>query len=164
MPADVRTDVVGRATAGVPTDHAPDGSHLIEPYAVVNRVDGLERGAYVWRGGELRLLREGDFRVDAAFLCLDQRLGLAATVSLMSDVRATLKRIGARGYRAAQLEAGIVEGEDVPGSVGAPLRRHGARVVRRRGGAVPRAGRPRARAACWSSRWATARACFRAER
>ena len=55
MPTDVLTDVLRRATAGVPTDHAPDGSHLIEPYAVVNRVDGLERGTYVWRDGELRL-------------------------------------------------------------------------------------------------------------
>lgn len=113
MPADVLTDVLGRATAGVPFDHAPDGSHLIEPYAIVNRVDGLERGAYGWRDGELRLLREGDFRVDAAFLSLDQRLGgvSAATVFLMSDLRATLERMGARGYRAAQLEAGIVAGK-----------------------------------------------------
>ena len=113
MPADVLTDVLGRATAGVPTDHAPGGSHLIEPYAVVNRVDGLERGTHVWRGGVLRLLREGDFRVDAAFLCMGQRLGRmsAATVFLMSDIRATLKRMGARGYRAAQLEAGIVAGK-----------------------------------------------------
>jgi hypothetical protein len=35
----------------------------------------------------------------------------AATVFLMSDVRATLERMGARGYRAAQLEAGIVAGK-----------------------------------------------------
>jgi SagB-type dehydrogenase family enzyme len=113
MPVDVLMDVVARATAGVPADYTPGGSHLIEPYAVVNRVDGLERGAYVWREGELRLLREGDFRVDAAFLCLDQRLGgtSAATVFLMADLRATFARMGARGYRAAQLEAGIVAGK-----------------------------------------------------
>jgi SagB-type dehydrogenase family enzyme len=113
MPADVLVDVLERATVGVPTDYAPDGSHLIEPHLIVNRVEGLDRGAYVWRGGELHLLREGDFRVDAAFLCLDQRLGgtSAATMFLMTDLRTTLDRLGARGYRAAQLEAGIVGGK-----------------------------------------------------
>jgi SagB-type dehydrogenase family enzyme len=118
MPAEVFVDVLDRATGGVPTDYAPDGSHLIEPYLVVNRVEGLERGAYVWRGGELHLLREGDFRADAAFLCLDQRLGgtSAATMFLMTDLRATLDRLGARGYRAAQLEAGIVGGKTYLGT------------------------------------------------
>lgn len=113
MPRQVLVDVLGRATRGVPTDHAPEGSHLIEPYLVINRVDGLERGAYVWRDGEPRLLREGDFRIEAAFLCLDQRLGgtSSATVFLMADLRATLERLGARGYRAAQLEAGTVAGK-----------------------------------------------------
>jgi hypothetical protein len=79
----------------------------------VNRVEGLERGAYVWGNGELRLLREGDNRVDASFLCLDQRIGgtSAATMFLMTDVAATLERLGARGYRSAQLEAGIVAGK-----------------------------------------------------
>src|SRR5919106_390164 len=113
MPAEILVDVLERATGGVPTDHAPDGSHRIEPYLVVNRVEGLERGAYVWGNGELRLLREGDYRVDASFLCLDQRLGgtSAATMFLMTDLAATLERLGARGYRSAQLEAGIVAGK-----------------------------------------------------
>ena len=113
MPAEILVDVLERATGGVPTDLAPDGSHLIEPYLVVNRVEGLERGAYVWGNGELRLLREGDNRVDASFLCLDQRIGgtSAATMFLMTDVAATLERLGARGYRSAQLEAGIVAGK-----------------------------------------------------
>ena len=125
MPAEVLLDVLARATGGVPTDYAPDGSHLNEPYLVVNRVEGLERGAYVWRDGELRLLREGDFRPDAAFLCLDQRLGgtSAATVFLMADLGATLERLGARGYRAAQLEAGIVAGKVY---LGAYAHRYGA--------------------------------------
>jgi SagB-type dehydrogenase family enzyme len=118
MPAEALVDVLARATSGVPTDFAPGGSHLIEPYLVVNRVEALERGAYVWRGGELQLLREGDFTVDAAFLCLDQRLGgtSAATMFLMTDLRATLDRLGARGYRAAQLEAGIVGGKTYLGT------------------------------------------------
>jgi SagB-type dehydrogenase family enzyme len=113
MPAEVLIDVLERATVGIPTDHAPDGSQIIEPYVVVNGIEGLERGAYSWRDGKLRLLREGDFRVDAAFLCLDQRIGgtSSATVFLMADLHATLEGMAARGYRAAQLEAGIVAGK-----------------------------------------------------
>jgi nitroreductase len=112
MPPEVLVDVLRRAR-DVPTDYAPDGSHLIEPYLIVNRVEGLQRGAYVWRTGELRPLREGDDRAEAGFLCLDQRLGGASSVTmfLMADLPATLERFGARGYRAAQLEAGILAGK-----------------------------------------------------
>lgn len=113
MPRETLVDVLRRATRGIPTDDAPDGSRLIEAYLVVNRVEELERGAHVWRNGELRLLREGDFRAEAGFLCLDQPLAGAssATVFLMADLPATLERLGARGYRSAQLEAGIVGGK-----------------------------------------------------
>jgi hypothetical protein len=113
MPREVLLDVLGRATRGVRSDHAPDGSRLIEPYLVVNRVDGLKPGAYVWRDGEPRLLLDGDFQNQAAFLCLDQRLGgdSSATVFLMADLLATFEGLGARGYRAAQLEAGTVAGK-----------------------------------------------------
>lgn len=118
MPRELLVDVLGGATRGVPSDHAPDGSRLIEPFLVVNRVEGLEPGAYVWRGGEPLLLRVGDFRNQAAFLCLDQRLGRdsSATVFLMADLPATLEELGARGYRAAQLEAGTVAGKVYLGS------------------------------------------------
>jgi SagB-type dehydrogenase family enzyme len=113
MPREILLDVLGRATCGVRSDHAPDGSRLIEPYLVVNRVDGLKPGAYVWRDGEPRLLREGDFRNQAAFLCLEQRLGgdASVTVFLMADLPATFEKLGARGYRTAQLEAGTVAGK-----------------------------------------------------
>ena len=113
MPREILGDVLRRAASGVPTDYAPDGSRLIEPYLIVNRVEGLERGAYVWRDGALRPLREGDFRAEAGFLCLDQPLASAssATVFLMADLKAIFERFGARGYRGAQLEAGIVAGK-----------------------------------------------------
>ena len=113
MPREVLVDVLRRVVRGVSTDYAPDGSHLIEPYVIVNSVEGLDRGAYVWRTGELRPLREGDVRAEAGFLCLDQPLGGASstTVFLMADLPATLERLGARGYRAAQLGAGILAGK-----------------------------------------------------
>jgi SagB-type dehydrogenase family enzyme len=112
MPREVLIDVLRRATGGISTDYAPEGSRLIEPYLMVNRVEGIERGAYVWRDGEPRPLREGDFRREAALLCLDQPLAgeSSATVFLMADLAGTLQRLGPRGYRAAQLEAGIVGG------------------------------------------------------
>jgi SagB-type dehydrogenase family enzyme len=50
MPREVLLDVLGRATGRVRSDHAPDGSRLIEPYLIINRVDGLKPGAYVWPG------------------------------------------------------------------------------------------------------------------
>jgi SagB-type dehydrogenase family enzyme len=113
MPRELLVDVLRRAARGVSTDYAADGSHLIEPYLIVNRVEGLDPGAYVWRTGELRPLREGDVRAEAGFLCLDQPLGGAssASVFLMADLPAALERFGARGYRAAQLEAGILAGK-----------------------------------------------------
>ncbi|MGH2651635.1 MAG: SagB family peptide dehydrogenase, partial [Actinomycetota bacterium] len=84
----------------------------VEPYLIANVVEGLEPGAYVFRDGELRLLRPGNFRRDAGFLCIEQELGAyaAATHFLMANLPRTLGALGARGYRAAQLEAGMVAG------------------------------------------------------
>jgi len=112
LPAETLADVLARATTPIPTDYAVNGGHLIEPYLVANDVQGLEPGAYVFRGGELRLLRAGGFRREAGFLCLEQRLGATAVAThfLMADLGHVLGALGARGYRAAQLEAGIVAG------------------------------------------------------
>jgi len=112
LPAATLADVLARAATPIPTDYAVNGGHLIEPYLVANDVQGLEPGAYVFRGGELRLLRAGGFRREAGFLCLEQRLGAmaAATHFLMADLGHVLGALGARGYRATQLEAGIVAG------------------------------------------------------
>ena len=112
IPAAVLGTILERATVGIPTDHAPGGAHLVEPYLIANEVQGLDPGAYVFRDGELRLLERGDFRREAGFLCLEQELcaTAAATHFLMADLPRILDALGARGYRAAQLEAGIVAG------------------------------------------------------
>jgi hypothetical protein len=103
--------ILDRATRGVPSDYAPAGSRLAEPYLIANRVDGLGAGAYRF-DGVLRLLRAGDFADQAAYLCLEQALGgdAAATHFLMVDLEKVLGRFGDRGYRLAQLEAGVVAG------------------------------------------------------
>ncbi len=110
--AEVLAAILARCTVGVPTDYAPDGAFLAEPYLIANAVEGIGPGAYVFRGGELSMLRAGEFRREAGFLCLEQRLAVdaAATHFLMADLPRTLDALGARGYRAAQLEAGIVAG------------------------------------------------------
>jgi nitroreductase len=112
IPAKVLRTILERATVDIPTDYAPGGAHLVEPYLIANAVQGLDPGACVFRDGELRLLERGDFRREAGFLCLEQELGAtaAATHFLMADLPRTLDALGVRGYRAAQLEAGIVAG------------------------------------------------------
>ncbi|MEA2565352.1 MAG: hypothetical protein QOD49_529 [Actinomycetota bacterium] len=111
MPVDALTSMLAPATRGVPADYAPAGSRLVEPYLIANRVDGLGAGAYRF-DGVLRLLRAGDFAEQAAYLCLEQALGgdAAATHFLMVNLATVLDRFGDRGYRAAELEAGIVAG------------------------------------------------------
>jgi SagB-type dehydrogenase family enzyme len=112
IPATVLRTILERATVGIPTDYGPGCAQLVEPYLIANAVQGLDPGAYVFRDGELRLLERGDFRREAGFLCLEQELGAtaAATHFLMADLSGILDALGARGYRAAQLEAGIVAG------------------------------------------------------
>jgi hypothetical protein len=105
-------DILARATVGVATDIASNGSRLVRPFLVAHDLQGLEAGTYVFERGALRLLREGGFRQETAFLCLDQQLGgaAAATHFLMADLGAVLGAHGDRGYRVAQLEGGIIAG------------------------------------------------------
>ena len=96
------------------TMFADFGSGLTEPYLIVNAVEGLTPGAYHFsrETGELELLKEGEFRNEAGHLCFEQALGAdaSAVVYFMADVDAALNRYGNRGYRAAQLEAGVMGG------------------------------------------------------
>jgi hypothetical protein len=91
-------------------------------YLVVNAVDGLEPGSYFFdRAGSCveRLEIEGrvaegtSSRDISSYLCLGQSLFSDASVVffLMSDLRYVLKALGNRGYRAAQLEAGVTAGK-----------------------------------------------------
>jgi SagB-type dehydrogenase family enzyme len=87
---------------------------LVDLYLTVHAVDGLEPGAYHYRRGEhaLERLRAGDFRNESAFLCLGQALGgtSSATVFFLADLGRVLDRFGNRGYRLANLEAGLIGG------------------------------------------------------
>ena len=104
-----------RATRGVPADFlAPAGSALNDIYLLVNAVDGLAPGSYVYHRDRLalELLGEGEFRGEAGLLGLGQALAADASVNLffMCDLGPVLERFGNRGYRAAQLDASITAG------------------------------------------------------
>jgi len=103
------------ATRGVPADFLdPPGATLLDLYLIVHAVEGLAPGSYYYRRSErsLERLREGDFRKPAGRLGLGQELPADAAVNVYSLARlpALLARFGNRGYRAAQLEAGITGG------------------------------------------------------
>jgi SagB-type dehydrogenase family enzyme len=105
-----------RATQGFSADFLDVRDPMLNDlYLIVNAVDDLPSGAYVFRRdqGDLELLRRGDFRRDAGYLGLMQEIPADASVDIffMTDLRAVLGRFGNRGYRAAQLEAGIIGGK-----------------------------------------------------
>jgi SagB-type dehydrogenase family enzyme len=108
--------LLDRATRGLSADFLePAGTQLNDMYLIVNAVEGVSQGAYFFRReeGSLELLKEGDFREQAMYLGLEQVLPGDASVAIffLSDLRPILERFGNRGYRATQLEAGILGGK-----------------------------------------------------
>jgi len=108
--------ILDRATRGVPADFLdPPGAQLNDLYLIVHAVDGLPPGAYAFHRnrGALECLKQGDFRADAGYLGLQQALPADAAVDIffLADLRPILQRFGNRGYRAVQLEAGILGGK-----------------------------------------------------
>jgi len=108
--------MLDRATRGVPADFlAPLGSQLNHLYLIVHAVEGLESGAYVFHRdlGMLECLKHGNFRGQAGYLGLEQQLPANAAVDIffLADLRPIFDRFGNRGYRAVQLEAGILGGK-----------------------------------------------------
>ncbi len=101
------------ATARIPGDFS-NGGALNELYLIVNAVDELSPGAYVFHRDDLalELIKEGNFRQEAGHLGLGQEIPADASVDVffLADLNLILERLGNRGYRAAQLEAGIAGG------------------------------------------------------
>ena len=108
--------MLDRTTRGVPADFLdPPGAQLNDLYLIVHAVEGLPPGAYVFHRsrGVLECLKQGNFRADAGYLGLEQELPADAAVAIffLADLRPILQRFGNRGYRAVQLEAGILGGK-----------------------------------------------------
>jgi SagB-type dehydrogenase family enzyme len=90
-------------------------SRLNDLYVIANAVEGLPSGSYYLRRDRpaLELLRQGEFRDRAGYLGLEQELpaDAAAAVFFLADLKVILELYGNRGYRAAQIEAGIIGGK-----------------------------------------------------
>jgi SagB-type dehydrogenase family enzyme len=97
------------ATRAVPGDFVPPQATLLEHFLAVHAVQGLPPGAYRWSQAEFQLLWAGAERGRTRSLCLGQDLGgdAAATVFHCARLEPILQALGARGYRAAQLEGGV---------------------------------------------------------
>lgn len=95
------------------TSTRPVGA-LNDIYVIVNAVDQLPSGAYVYHPErqELELLRAGEFRREATYLDLGQELAGDASVNfyMLADLEPIFARYGNRGYRAAQLDGAIIGG------------------------------------------------------
>jgi SagB-type dehydrogenase family enzyme len=108
--------ILDRSTRGLRADFLnPFGAQLNDLYLIVNAVEGLPSGAYFLdqkRRG-LELLKERDFRSEAGYLGLEQELPADASVAVffLADLEGIFQRFGNRGYRAVQLEAGIIGGK-----------------------------------------------------
>jgi len=105
-----------RTTRGVPADFLdPMGSQLNQMYLIVHAVEGLDPGAYVFRrdSGTVECLKRGNFRDQVGYLGLEQQLPADAAVDFffLADLAPIFERLGNRGYRAVELEAGILGGK-----------------------------------------------------
>jgi len=76
-------------------------------FVAVHAVDGLAPGLYRWPSLDAPL-RAGNLREEVFHVCLDQELGRDAAFVVISAT--DLDAIDDRGYRAAQLDAGLMEG------------------------------------------------------
>lgn len=112
IPASEMAAILDRAMAGVPGDWV-GGASAVRSVVMAAALERLPTGIHDYRpGGRFRLRREGQFRGEAGYLCLEQRLGAdAASVTILfADPDLALGSLGGRGYAATQLEAAIIVG------------------------------------------------------
>ena len=111
MPIGRLEALLAASTSPISADY---GGSLIDTYLIVNAAEVIAPGTYFYSPakGELELLKEGEFREEAGHLCFEQALGAdsSAVAFFLADLDGILSRFGNRGYRVAQLEAGIIGG------------------------------------------------------
>jgi SagB-type dehydrogenase family enzyme len=114
-PAEVLYWPMAVATRRLPADAIPAGTSLLRHELAVHAVPDLPPGLYQWVEGVPRRYRaapEAEVRALSRWLCLDQPLGgdSAYTDFACADLEQVLDGYGDRGYRVAQLEAGLAAG------------------------------------------------------
>ncbi len=108
--------ILDRAVRGVPADWTPPsgtGLSLNDVYVLSTNTTAVPRGTYQYHPGETALERIGPATDgDKTRLAFGQGWAGDAHVNvyLATDVDAVVDRLGNRGYRLAQLEAGVVLG------------------------------------------------------
>ena len=113
--ADIARWCLAVGSRPIPADFCGEGQTLLSHFVSVHQVDGVEPGQYEWAGRDLKLIAGADgtaARAEAQRLCLGQALGgdSAFTTFHCVDLDGLLEALGDRGYRAAQLEAGLAAG------------------------------------------------------
>ena len=106
VPRDELAALLDHALGPIPLDVSADTRIDV----IANAVDDVEPGIYRYRStGIFELVRSGRFRDLARDLVLEQELGAraAALTFVLADLDRVLESLGNRGYRVAQLEAGI---------------------------------------------------------
>jgi SagB-type dehydrogenase family enzyme len=92
----------------------PHGAARLETFVIVHAVEGIPAGAYRYdpAARALETLKSGDLRQAAGFLALRQSLAAdaSAVVFYLADLNALFAAFGERGYRVAELEAGLTAG------------------------------------------------------
>ncbi|MFE9689134.1 SagB family peptide dehydrogenase [Micromonospora sp. NPDC005806] len=114
-PAELLHWAMAAATRAVPADAIPTGTTLLSHEVAIHAVHGMEPGLYQQADGPPQLRRpapEPRVRALSRRLCLDQPLGgdSAFTNFACADLNQVLDGYGERGYRVAQLEAGVAAG------------------------------------------------------
>jgi SagB-type dehydrogenase family enzyme len=111
LTAEELATVLWAATRGFEAD-VPAG--LVDLYLIVNAVEDVPAGAYHYQPvtHTLELLAAGDFRSRSSYLCLEQPLGgdAAVVIYFLARLDDLLDVFGDRGYRLANLEAGLAGG------------------------------------------------------
>jgi Nitroreductase family len=110
------SNILYSSTRGIPLDFIKeDQDSTVDVYMIVNDINGLQRGSYFFNRStdSLEQLGINVSRDMSGYLCLGQALFSDASVVffLMTDLQSVLKALGNRGYRASQLEAGIIAGK-----------------------------------------------------
>ena len=108
LPREEVAELLAWSEAPIPADAAS----VVRQVVTVAAVEGLRPGVY---DAELNLLRErdlDDLRAAAGFAAMEQDHPKDAAVNVwqMADLPDVIERLGERGYRWAQLEAGIRAG------------------------------------------------------
>jgi len=108
--------VLDRATRGVPGDWnggAAEGLTLNDVYVLLTNVDGVPDGTYRFHpaAGELERIGDADDETKTRLAMGQEWAGDAhVNVYCCADVEGIVDELGDRGYRLAQLEAGVVLG------------------------------------------------------